>query len=89
VSAPDHTCSRCGTTFRLPRPRPALKDLFLGPVSVIRLDEYLTTKCPKCGLTEDARELLFFGVLPPRAVRWVVVGLVLAIGLVATLAAFN
>ena len=72
-------CSNCGTSFERPQPVSAWRDLLAGPVKLIRLEEYLTATCPRCGHRQDVENERFLGFLGPAAIRWLVVVLVLGI----------
>jgi hypothetical protein len=53
------------------------------PERHIPLDEHLMVTCPKCGHRELATERRFFGILGPRAVKAVIVTMILGMIVVA------
>ena len=74
------TCSRCGTVWTPPDPPNAWRDILFRKSSRISLEEYLEVKCPQCGNTQVAENRRFFlGRVGPRTVRYLVVGIVVAV----------
>jgi predicted nucleic-acid-binding Zn-ribbon protein len=79
----EHKCTRCGNVFQMPGP-PQPKDILLTAQRHIPLESFTHVTCPKCGITELARERKFFGILSPRGLQ-ILVGLFILGIIVATI----
>jgi len=76
-----HKCQACGIEFPIPTPP--------GPLSILTrraeacpffrdLRDSETIPCPKCGHIDSALQYRFFGVFTARALRWLILLVLLA-----------
>jgi hypothetical protein len=68
-----HTCSHCGNRFELPKAMGPIERFLGRREKYIPLDEHLTVTCPNCGNRESATQREFFGFAGPKAIRAVIV----------------
>ena len=64
----DQVCSKCSHVIAVSHP-PRIGDIFSVNNGNHSIDVYTHAACPNCGHKEIRRDIKFFGILGPRALR--------------------